>query len=430
MGGIRHPSVIERDAPAAPRRRVAGRGTLPLYTAASKIAPRGRPTRRKPPRSSWPAWPRRDAPFLLALALLLAATFGLLSLAGAALQRTAATARIAAPPARATGAPATAPTVPSPAATVRPAHERIWNLPNGNAGLMMPAVDAQGNVWVGEMSLNHLARVATISGAVTEWTPPNGQNTIMQTLVDHAGMVWFTEEGANYIGRFDPARAAFATYPLGDFGGHRMGPQDLKMDAAGKLWFVGTEAGRIGRLDPATGALQSWPVPPSNGKRPDPYALALTPDGQVWFADLAGGVVGRLDPASGAVSLVRLPDPTTLIFSMASGTRGHIWFTELSSGKLGRIDTATGKVTELAVPAVAGAPQGLYQVVAAPDGAVWFACAGANALVRYRPETGVYTFYTFNLPQSTPYGLTLDASGNLWFTADAASGNYVGRVTP
>src|SRR6185437_15067030 len=72
------------------------------------------------------------------------------------------------------------------------------------AGLMQPSVDADGNVWVGEMGTNHLTRIEASSGAVTSWTPPGGQYNIMATAVDTQGNVWFTEQAANYIGRFDP----------------------------------------------------------------------------------------------------------------------------------------------------------------------------------------------------------------------------------
>jgi virginiamycin B lyase len=311
-------------------------------------------------------------------------------------------------------------------AQVVPAHVRSFALPTGNAGLMMPALDTHGNVWVGEMQLNRLARLDSGTGQVDQWAPPNGQYTIMQAVTDGNGCVWFTEQGANYIGRFDPGGQTFTTYPLPHYGSHRFGPQDLLFDAHGILWFTGLESGRIGRLDPHTGRVQTWPVPSLPGQPSLPYGLALAPDGRVWYGELDGSV-GWLDPTTGATQLYPLADSKALVFSMAADGRGHIWFTELSDGKLGRIDTATKQVTELSVPSPLGSSQGMYQDVIGSDGTVWFACSGANALVRYSPSSGQYTFYQLPQSGSVPYGLALDSSGHLWFTGDGMP-NYIGEL--
>jgi virginiamycin B lyase len=303
---------------------------------------------------------------------------------------------------------------------------RSFGLPNGDAGLMMPAVDAQGNVWVGEMQLNRLARLDPATGQVTEWTPPNGKNSIMQVVVDASGQVWFTEEAANYVGRFDPQTQTFSTFPLPSYGSHRFGPQDLAFDGHGILWFTGLESGRMGQLDPTTGQIQTWPVPALAGQPSMPYALALAPDGRVWYGELDGSV-GWLDPTTGATQLYPLADSKAIVFSMAGDAHGRIWFTELSDSKLGRIDTATSRVTELAVPTLLGSPQGMYQDVVASDGSVWFACSGVNALVRYMPDHGRYMFYQLSRPATIPYGVALDRSGTLWFTGDGTP-NYIGEL--
>jgi len=94
------------------------------------------------------------------------------------------------------------------------------------------------------------------------------------------------------------------------------------------------------------------------------------------------------------------------------------------------VDSATGRVTEFLVPAVAGHPASLYGLVVAGNGDVWFVNIGAGALVRYSPKDASYTFFQLSLPSSAPYGLTLDASGTLWFTANGSSTNAVGNMHP
>ncbi|HLY31153.1 MAG TPA: hypothetical protein VKQ36_08985 [Ktedonobacterales bacterium] len=315
--------------------------------------------------------------------------------------------------------------------SVLSAHEQVYPLKQANPGVMYPTVDAQGNIWFGEMGLNALARLDPRTGAVSSWSPPNGRNNIMQTVVDTQGNIWFAEQAANYIGRFDPATQAFTTYPLANVNGHGAAPQDLAFDAQGRLWFTETVGQRIGRLDPTTGQFTFWPLPNDDANTPAyAYALALAPDGSVWYGSLSGGVVGRLDPTTGKVTLHHLRSAQTSVFAMASDAQGRIWCTELLDGRLGVINTTTGQVTELNVPTTLGNPSGLYGVAVTPDGSVWFASAGANALVRYTPTTGAWAFYQVTRANSIPYGLALETSGGhntLWFTADGVP-NYVGAM--
>jgi streptogramin lyase len=299
------------------------------------------------------------------------------------------------------------------------------------AGLMQPSVDADGNVWVGEMGTNHLTRIDASSGVVTSWTPPGGQYNIMATTADQQGKIWFTEQAANYIGRFDPRTEKFTTYPLVTENGQGMGPQDLRFDSNGKLWFTLLTAGRIGRLDPATGAVQTWELPaPRDGVKSLPFALALTPDNQIWFGMLSGGAVGRLDPVSGKVTFARLADDKAAVFSMSSDGAGNLWFTEMQTNKLGRVDGKTGQVSEIEVPTALGNPSTLYAIATASNGDVWFASSGANALIRYTPQSQTFRFFVLPTPASVPYGVAFDSAGKLWFSADGQPANYVGVLSP
>jgi virginiamycin B lyase len=374
---------------------------------------------------------RRDTAFALGVVALCVLTALALSAGGAAMTGSQAISRTSAPSPTTTPRATSTATGASGAAHVVSASTRNYQLDQANAGLMQPAVDAQGNVWVGEMNLNALARLDTHTGLVSTWTPPNGHYNIMAAVTDSAGTVWFTEQAASYIGRFDPASQQFQVYPLAGPNGHGAAPQDLTFDRNGMLWFTEVTGGAVGRLDPASGAIRTYPVPAPSATTPSyPYSLAVTPDGQVWFGDLTGGVLGQVDPVTGAVRLVRLPDPRAQIYSMAADAQGRIWFTELEQGKLGMLDTHTGTVTELAVPQTLGTPAGLYDVVVAPTGDVWFACASANALVQYSPRTGQFTFHVLSVPASVPFGLAFDTAGSLWFTADGTPANYIGVLRP
>lgn len=401
MGGIRHTPVDEARTPWPS-------GAPPAYPSAR------------------PRW-RGDAAFLVLVVLVATVTF--FSLAGASNLATVLSQRARQP----SGTPAVTAAPGHPpnglAASAQPAQVRRFAVPTPNAGLMLPAVDAQGNIWLGEMEINRLARLDPRTGVVTQWQPPNGQYGVMQVVTDAHGTVWFAEEAANYIGNFDPASQTFRTFPVGMARGHIVAPVTVALDRAGNVWFAGENGGLIGRLDPSTGQITTWPVPAgAGGATPVPDTLVLTPSGQVWFGELSGGTIGRLDPATGHFTLYSLPDPKTIIFGMAADTSGHLWFTELQAPALGSLNMATGKITERAVPATVGDPIGLYQIVVTTSGAIWFNSVGANALVRFVPSSGAFTFFQLSVLQSIPYGLTLDASGHLWFSATGAPQNYIGEL--
>ena len=319
--------------------------------------------------------------------------------------------------------------VPPIATDVRTAQRRLYLFSPSNVGLMLPAVDAHGNVWIGEMNANRLGRLNAQTGMVSSWTPPDAQHGIMATVVDAQGYAWFAEQNANYIGRFDPRQQTFRLFPLGTWQGSPLGPQDLHFDGRGLLWFTAEAGGVIGRLDPATGAIRLWPIPTiTPGILSYPSSLAVAPGGRVWFGEMAGGAIGSLDPASGQITLYRLPNPQAEIFSMAVDSAGRLWFTEVLPGKLGMLDPATGALTELPVPALSGGPPALYALALDHQGNIWFVDVGANTLVRYVPEKRTLTFFQLSLPSSAPFGLTLDPAGRLWFTAGGSSANYVGEM--
>ncbi len=378
----------------------------------------------------WSAHRRRDAWLLLIVLLLGIGTIMTLSYGGAQhAGQTNGTPPETFPPTANTTSTTEGTPVPTARVLAETAQSHLYPFPQSNVGLMQPAVDARGNVWVGEMYANRLARLDSHTGAVTSWEAPNGKNGIMTTAIDAQGNAWFVEQGANYIGRFDPTRHTYRIFPLGTVQGRPMGPQALQFDASGLLWFTAAAGGRIGRLDPATGAIQTWPVPPPGVGIPSaPFSLTVTPDGQVWFGDITGGAVGRLDPATGHVTLYYLADPQATIFSMTHDAKGRIWFTEIVPGRLGMIDITTGRVTELPVPTVSGHPAALYGVVVAPGGDVWFANNGANALVRYAQTTSIYTFFRLSASSGGLYGLALDLAGRLWFTTSGSSTNVIGEM--
>ncbi len=312
--------------------------------------------------------------------------------------------------------------VPAFSTNVRIAQKHLYLISTFNVGLMQPVVDAQGNVWVGEMNTNRLDRLNSQEGVVSGWLPPGAQYGIMNTILDTQGNIWFAEQNANYIGRFDPAQGTFRTFPLGSWKGSPLGPQDLHIDSKGLLWFAAASGEAIGQLNPINGNVLIWPLP-----RP-PSSIAIMPDGRIWIG--ADGAIGTLDPATNQIILYALPDPSVQVFSIAADTAGRLWFTEVLPGKLGMFDPKTDTLTELPVPTISKNPPALYELAIDRHNIVWFVDVDARALVRYVPGKQALTFYQLAMPGSAPFGLTFDPAGNLWFTAGGAPSNYIGEMLP
>ncbi len=65
-------------------------------------------------------------------------------------------------------------------------------------------------------------------------------------------------------------------------------------------------------------------------------------------------------------------------------------------------------------------------IVRASDGTLWTGDSSNGNLVAFNPSSGTYTSYNVDPSDSGPYGVALDASGNVWF----ADGPQIGEFNP
>lgn len=319
-------------------------------------------------------------------------------------------------------------TQPPIGSTTKLAQEQLSPFPS-NAGLMQPAIDAKGFLWVGEMYANRLGSIDTRTGAVKVWQVPHGNDGIMDVTIGPKGNVWYVEQDANYIGSFDPTTQKFQVFPLNTCNGRDVGPQDLQFDGQGNLWFTGASGGCLGLLHPESGTIQFWSVPvPRPGMAPLPYSLTITHSGAIWFGYLSGGTVGHFDPTTGQTKLYHLKKPGAQIFSMSADAQGRIWFSEMLPGAIGMLDPKTGHITELPVPATGGLPAAMYELVVAHNGDVWCVNSGSDTLVVYVPTKNHYTIFKLANLTGAPYGITLDTHNYLWVTYSGTQENDVGKI--
>ncbi len=309
-------------------------------------------------------------------------------------------------------------------AQVQAAFSQI-SLPHTHSDLMSPAIDANGNIWFGEMGTNQLGEYSPTTQQVREWTPPNGEYGIMGIAADLHGQIWFAEESANYIARFTPSTCAFVLTPLPARAGQNAAPVGLALTTQGQPWFTLFGNSQIGTID-ATGTLHLYPLAYADKQhQPLPYGITVGQDGGIWFTELQGGAIGRLDPATGAVRTFALANPQAQSNAITTAPDGRIWFTEMS-GTIGVIDPRTDTLREFATPPQFGNTAQLYDILVDPAGTVWITSSGANALLSYQPSTGSWQRHIIPSPEVAPYGLAM-AHDALWFTEAADAANSLGR---
>ena len=95
---------------------------------------------------------------------------------------------------------------------------------------------------------------------------------------------------------------------------------------------------------------------------------------------------------------------------IVAGPDGNVWFTDLSG--VGRINPATGAIKTFST----GLPPGAIAagLTVGPDKNLWFTLTTMHAVGRIT-TAGVVTIFTAGISAGT-YAITAGADGNLWFT--------------
>ena len=130
--------------------------------------------------------------------------------------------------------------------------------------------------------------------------------------------------------------------------------------------------------------------------------------------------IGRIT-TSGVFTEFAVPTSSSNLQEIIAGPDGNLWFTEQFGNKIGRI-TPTGAITEFPTPTAVSWPQG---ITAGPDGAIWFTEL-FDRIGRITTD-GVITEFTVPTFGASPFGITSGPEGALWFTEK--TGNKIGRIT-
>jgi virginiamycin B lyase len=255
---------------------------------------------------------------------------------------------------------------------------------DGIAGDAATAALRDGTVWYANRSGNRLTRINP-DRSLTPFVPTDGATAGLSAIVAGSdGTIWYAKDGANRIGRIPPGGGQGVEFELPRKNSF---PVAMTLDRSGAVWFAASSGNYIGRVG-ADGAVTVHAPPKQGSLDFTPQHLTLGPDGNLWMTDRGHNAIYRYALAAGQFSRFDIATPRAHPARIRPGTDGNLWFTMTAARKVGRI-TPQGAITEFDVGDLAGGTP--RDVVATPDGSVWFSASGPRS-GRILPNGRVETF--------------------------------------
>ena len=292
------------------------------------------------------------------------------------------------------------------------------------------AVDAAGNVWVG--NYNSAASVNGGDGAVLALSPrgvqsapyiDNGNvNGPAALAVDASGNVWAANAfGANISG-LDSSGASLSGSPYAI--GSLNNPDYIAVDSSGNVWSAGDNY--LAELAHASGyALQNYKVSDSATTRANITGLGLDNAGNIWLSDSIASYLVELSAANPAQQVAGSPysgGGLTAPTSIAIDAGSNIWTanTPTAGNSNGVTELVKGSSGYSAVNYTGNGEYSVGAIAIDGAGNAWFANDGSSgksglAVVNASGVAPAGSPYTNSgALTNRPYALAIDASGNVW----------------
>jgi streptogramin lyase len=231
------------------------------------------------------------------------------------------------------------------------------------------------------------------------------------TLGPSKQAMWFTESGANQIAMISTTGTVS---PVGAYGSGST-PIGLASGSDGGIWYV--ESNHIGIEEYKSNASTSYAYAVTKTGGPM-YGIAAGANGDLYFTQETVNQVGVFNPATDISLEEAVPTSNSGPVGIALGSDDNLWFDEFgynaAGDKIGTINSGTGQITEKNVLTAAAQP---YHITYDPvDGSLWFTEWAADKVGRINPTTKAVSEYPIPTPKAYPEMITVDASGNVWFT--------------
>lgn len=291
----------------------------------------------------------------------------------------------------------------------------------GNAGVTLASLRSiGGGTWIAQQgALEFLASDGTLR-RYTHQTARVGSlpgSVPLGIVRDHEGGLWIAlmDGGLAYL---PPGRRAFSAWQQVAGDATSLGMDRVRALARadnGGLW-VGGPGGALDLLDPVRGSVQHFAQVVGLG-RDSISALAVDTQGRVWIGHQHGlrlfdhGHVRDIALGAGA------PHGVWAILAARDGSV----YVSANGGGVSRIDPRTLAVTPLGLPQHDGAAADVEHFVQARDGAIW--AAGSAGLLRLAPGASAFTPVA-GIAAGRIDAFAFAADGTLWAAREDALQHY------
>ncbi|GAB5415508.1 MAG: hypothetical protein Cons2KO_31110 [Congregibacter sp.] len=250
---------------------------------------------------------------------------------------------------------------------------------------------------------------------IEEWITP----TLGQRSRDPAeapdGSIWWTGMWASLAGRLDPASGEMIEYHLPK----SARPHSIVPDAAGKIWYTGNSNATIGRLDPETGLITEYAT-----RARDPHTAIFHSNGKLYFTAQHANVLGRLNPEDGALKEI----PTRAKpYGIKEGPNGKLWVAFNGTNAIGAMDPETLDIEYFAIPDDATR---IRRLDIASDGSIWYVNSSLGRIGRLDPESGeTREWPSPSGPTSHPYAIAV-IDDVVWYNESGMRPDALVRFDP
>jgi streptogramin lyase len=311
----------------------------------------------------------------------------------------------------------------SPALTAAPSDWMLHNTISGG-GMSSPAsvaVAASGNVWVSSY-FNAVSEFSPVGAIFPAGITGSGINESYGMALDVQGNVWIANEqttlnsGSGDVAELNSSGQALAT---GITSGGINFPLGVAADTNGNIWLADYGDSKVTLLSSSGSAISSsagW----GGTSLAFPVAVAVDASHNAWVAN-QGGLLPVTEISADGSKVTNFNCDCNGASGVATDQSGNVWIANYYGNSVSEVNTCGTLKLDAATGGGVLRPQGI-----AVDGAgtVWVANFQGNSLSELGGAPGAAPG-TFLSPASgfgtdasllDPYGLAIDASGNLWVT--------------
>ena len=254
--------------------------------------------------------------------------------------------------------------------------------------------------------------------------------TLIIAAIASASTMTLEEADTSFEGVWEINRGRDGDFYISDFDGEKIlrvdasgvytlyldaGPAvDAKPDSAGNIWFTDYWQ-TLGRIEQDSGVLTTWSLTGAQNLG----GLAISEAGQVWLSQAFGSDIYRFDPSSTEVCTYSVGAPSEYVLYGA----GAVWLGNWADDLIVRLDDSTNQAISWQIEGSSVRPWGLALDA---EGDLWWTDTGLEALAQLEPDLDRMT--TYSLPVgTTPQMITFEGE-RIWY-AESGSGT-VGMLDP